>query len=255
MKIGSLFSGLGGLELGLEWSGLGETIWQVEQDEFCQSILAKHWPNVERFSDVKEVGKHNLTQVDCLAGGFPCQDISSAGKGEGLTGPRSSLWFEFARIIRELKPKWVIVENSGSRLDRWVDEVCGHLEDRSYQTLPLPISAENSGAPHRRNRVFVVAYSDSHGYARESTPRLHAERKPRDHSYGRGMHPPRRGDSNKWQAWTRRGGCQPGILRGPNGLLTGVDRSRLKALGNAVTPGCSEIVGYAIQQLIQENNL
>ena len=101
VKIGSLFSGIGGLELGLEWAGVGHTVWQVERDPFCRSILARHWPSAARFDDVRTVGAHNLEPVDVICGGFPCQDISYAGKGLGLAGERSGLWYEFARIIGE----------------------------------------------------------------------------------------------------------------------------------------------------------
>jgi DNA (cytosine-5)-methyltransferase 1 len=111
MRIGSLFSGIGGLELGLEWSGVGHTVWQVEREPFCRAVLAKHWPAAERFDDVRTVGKANLAPVDLICGGFPCQDVSSAGKGAGLAGERSGLWREFARILGELQPGWVVVEN------------------------------------------------------------------------------------------------------------------------------------------------
>lgn len=98
LTIGSLFSGIGGLELGLEWAGLGPVKWQVEQSGFCRRVLAKHWPNVRRFRDVREVGSAELTPVDLICGGFPCQDLSSAGKGAGLAGRLSGLWWEFLRV-------------------------------------------------------------------------------------------------------------------------------------------------------------
>ena len=96
MRIGSLFSGIGGLELGLEWSGLGPTVWQVESDAFCRDVLKKHWPYTTRYTDVRDVGGTNLELVDIICGGFPCQDISAAGKGAGITGERSGLWKEYA---------------------------------------------------------------------------------------------------------------------------------------------------------------
>lgn len=159
VKIGSLFSGIGGLELGLEWAGLGETIWQVEQSEFCRAVLAKHWPDAERFEDVREVGAANLVSPDLICGGYPCQDVSSAGKGAGLGGERSGLWFEFARIVGELRPTWVVVENVASGAQRWVDTICADLGRRGYAVLPIPLSAADVGAPHRRERIFVVAYA------------------------------------------------------------------------------------------------
>lgn len=109
--IGSLFSGIGGLELGLERAGLGPVLWQVEIDPFCRKILAKHWPNAKRFEDVEAIDPSDLPAVDLVCGGFPCQDLSVAGKGAGLGGDRSGLWFQFARIVAGTKPRHVVVEN------------------------------------------------------------------------------------------------------------------------------------------------
>jgi len=159
MRCGSLFSGVGALELGLEWAGLGPTIWQVEQSDYCRTVLGRHWPNATRHRDVREVGAHNLAPVDLICGGFPCQDISGAGTGKGLAGARSGLWYEFARIVEELKPTWVVVENVASGASRWVDAVRGELERQGYETLPIPISARAVGAPHLRRRVFIVAHA------------------------------------------------------------------------------------------------
>lgn len=160
MTIGSLFSGIGGLELGLEWAGHGPTIWQVEQCPKLRNCLATHWPEVERFDDVRTVGAHNLEPVDIICGGFPCQDISGAGKGAGLGGSRSGLWFEMERIIKELRPAWVIIENVASGASRWVDTIRRCLEKQGYASLPVPISAEDCGAWHRRPRIFIIAYRE-----------------------------------------------------------------------------------------------
>src|SRR5512146_2306862 len=112
LTIGSLFSGIGGLELGLERAGLGPVVWQVEKDAYCRAVLAKHWPDATRYEDVKDVGRGNLHNVDLICGGFPCQDVSCAGKRAGISGERSGLWTEFARITGELRPRYVIVENT-----------------------------------------------------------------------------------------------------------------------------------------------
>jgi len=158
MRIGSLFSGVGGLELGLEWSGLGHTVWQVESDEWCRRQLSRHWPNAVRFDDVCTFGAgSNAPAIDLLCGGFPCTDVSSAGLGKGLEGERSGLWYQFARIARELAPEWCVVENVASGANRWVDAVVSGLEQLGYGAFPVPLSAEDVGAPHRRARVFVVA--------------------------------------------------------------------------------------------------
>lgn len=109
LTVGSCFSGVGGLELGLEWTGGFETKWQIENDEYAARVLAKHWPNVKRYSDIRDVVRPE--SVDLICGGFPCQDVSMAGARKGLSGERTTLWGEMFRIIREVKPQWVVAEN------------------------------------------------------------------------------------------------------------------------------------------------
>jgi hypothetical protein len=115
--MGSLFAGIGGFDLGFERAGF-KTRWQVEIDPYCQKVLAKNFPEAERFGDIRECGSHNLKPVDVICGGFPCQDISYAGLGKGIDGERSGLWSEFARIIHELRPPYVLVENVAALLRR-----------------------------------------------------------------------------------------------------------------------------------------
>lgn len=162
MKIGSLFSGIGGLELGLERAIPGaHTVWQVEQDPYARAVLAKHWPEARRYEDVKEVGAHNLNSVDIICGGFPCQDISFAGTGAGLDGARSGLWTEYARIVRELRPRYVVVENVAALLSRGMGRVLGDLAALGYDATWDCVPAAAVGAPHRRDRLFLVAYANS----------------------------------------------------------------------------------------------
>ena len=116
MKFGSLLSGIGGMDLGLERAGM-ECIWQVEIDKKCRDILLRHWSNVRRYTDVKEV--KNPRPVDLICGGWPCQDLSVAGKRAGLHGERSGLFFEALRIIQDLKPRWFILENVQSGTDNF----------------------------------------------------------------------------------------------------------------------------------------
>ena len=158
MKIGSLFAGIGGLELGLEWAGLGHTVWQAEQDEFCRAVLAKHWPEAKRFEDVREVSGATAEPVDLICGGFPCQDISLAGKNAGLDGARSGLWWEFHRIVRDLRPRLVVVENVSALRSRGLGAVLGSLAEIGYDARWDCIPAQSIGAPHRRDRLFVVAW-------------------------------------------------------------------------------------------------
>lgn len=159
IRIGSLFSGIGGFELGLERSiPNSTTVWQVEQNKFCRSILAKHWPAAVLYDDVCTVGADNLEPVDVLCGGFPCQDLSYAGKGEGLNGARSGLWWEMHRIISELRPRVVVLENVPALVTRGLGEVLGSLSAIGYDAEWTVISAADFGAPHLRKRIFIVAY-------------------------------------------------------------------------------------------------
>jgi len=157
MRVGSLFAGIGGFDLGLSWAGY-DIAWQVEQDEWCRKVLAKHWPDVARFTDVCDCGLHNLEPVDVICGGFPCQDISLAGRQAGLDGERSSLWWEMRRIVGELRPPYVIVENVPNLFIRGFDRVLGSLSEIGYDAEWGVISANDVGAPHLRQRLWIVAY-------------------------------------------------------------------------------------------------
>ena len=160
MKFGSLFTGVGGFDLGFERAGM-ECTWQVEFDKACQNVLRKHWSETELFDDVRTVGKHNLKPVDVICGGFPCQDVSIAGKRAGLAGERSGLWHEFARIIDELEPKWVVIENVPGLLSSNKGQdfatVIRWLAERGYGVAWRILDSQYFGVAQRRRRVFVVA--------------------------------------------------------------------------------------------------
>jgi len=160
MKIGSLFSGIGGLELGLEMCGLGPVIWQAESDPYARAVLAKHWPEVKRYNDVREVDEQT-ERPDIICGGFPCQDISNAGKRAGIDGERSGLWSEFARIIRVLRPRYVFIENVAALVNRGLDRVLGDLAACGYDAEWSVLRAADVGAPHLRRRVFILAHAAS----------------------------------------------------------------------------------------------
>ena len=166
--MGSLFAGIGGFDLGFERAGF-RTEWQVEIDPYCQRVLKKHFPHAERFGDIRECGKHNLKSVDVICGGFPCQDISNAGKRAGIEGERSGLWSEYARIIRELRPRYVLVENVAALLGRGMGVVLGDLAEIGYDAEWEIISAADVGAPHLRERVWILAHAGHAGiYERRS---------------------------------------------------------------------------------------
>lgn len=152
------------LELGLEWAGLGETVWQVEISPFSRRILRKHWKHSRIYDDVNLVGgkppRIILEPVDLICFGFPCQNLSSAGKQDGLSGPKSGLFYECARVVEELCPEWLVIENVSSGAKLWVDDVRRELERIGYASLPVPIEARDVGALHRRARIFAIAHSD-----------------------------------------------------------------------------------------------
>ena len=164
MNVGSLFSGIGGFDLGLERAGM-RVVWQCEADEFCRRVLARHWPGVPCYPDVAELSGADVAPVDVLCGGFPCQDISLAGRGAGIDGARSGLWGEYARLIRELRPRYVVVENVSALLARGFERVLGDLAACGYDAEWDCLPASAFGAPHRRDRVWLVAYPAGGGWA------------------------------------------------------------------------------------------
>src|SRR5215510_6823709 len=165
MTVGSLFTGIGGFDLGLERAGM-RIDWQVEIDPFCLRVLEKHWPHVKRYTDIRTVGAHNLGSVDLVCGGFPCQPHSLAGRRCGAADERN-LWPEFARLICELRPRWVVAENVPGLLSvdagRFFGGVLRDLAACGYDAEWNVLSAAEFGAPHRRDRVWLVAYPDERG--------------------------------------------------------------------------------------------
>ena len=157
LSVGSLFAGIGGLELGLERCGMGVR-WQVEIDPWCRQVLAKHWPDVERHDDIKTWPKPDTERVDVICGGFPCQDISTAGKGAGLAGARSGLFYEAMRVVRDLEPRYILLENVSALLVRGMDSVLGELAQVGMDAVWHCVTAASVGAPHRRDRVFIIGY-------------------------------------------------------------------------------------------------
>ena len=161
MKVGSLFSGVGGFDLGLERAGM-EIAWQVEIDPQSRSVLRHHWPNAELHKDVNDVGRTNLAPVDLICGGFPCQDLSVAGKREGMAGQRSGLWWEFHRILGELTPRWCLIENVPGLLSsnegRDMLALVDSLEQLGYGWSYRILDSQHFGVAQRRRRVFIVGH-------------------------------------------------------------------------------------------------
>lgn len=211
MRFGSLFSGAGLGDYGAELAGWASAF-QVELDPFCRTILARHWPDVPKFGDIRTLDCAALPVVDALIGGFPCQDISPAGKGAGLAGPKSGLWREYARVIEAINPRWVIIENSGRLITRGLDVVLQDLAARGYDAEWDVVPAGALGAPHLRERTWVVAwqrvaYPDGPGRALVGRGGvLDGERTPHgDHADGRGAPVGRIFDPSWIAAWRARG--------------------------------------------------
>jgi DNA (cytosine-5)-methyltransferase 1 len=228
-----LFSGIGGLSLGLHWASY-RTLAFCETDEFCQRLLARHWPGVPIYPDIRTLD-HDRLQQDGIApflvcGGFPCQDVSLAGGGAGLDGPRSGLWGEMARIVGACRPRWVIVENVPSLRTRGADRVIGDLAALDYACWAFVVGAVHAGAPHRRNRLFLLARDIS---AHPARARL-AMRQRFTTRRARVL------PTERFGGWL----AEPCVRRVDDGFPGRVDRVR--SLGNAVVPAIAAAFGRSI---------
>jgi DNA (cytosine-5)-methyltransferase 1 len=230
LKVLDLFSGIGGFSLGLERTGGFETVAFCEIDKKARAVLAKHWPDVPIFDDVCTLTQEALNEraisVDVVCGGFPCQDLSLAGRGAGLDGQQSGLWFEYHRIIAETRPSWVIIENVPALRSRGLDRVLWSLAEIGYDAEWHCIPASAVGAPHRRDRIWIVANA-----MRESLERQWKI------SIGTGEAHQDTSDSRWWAA-------EPDVGRMAYGVPGRVDR--IKQLGNSVVPQIPEMIGRAI---------
>jgi DNA (cytosine-5)-methyltransferase 1 len=235
--IGSLCSGIGGLELGLERSGLGTVVWQVEIDPFCRRVLAKHWPNATRYSDVRLVGGE-LEKVDGICIGFPCQNLShhaNVRTRTGLDGESSGLWRECGRVVELVRPRWVVVENISDAWREWVPSVRRDLGRLGYSSLPVRVRAADVGAPFEGARIFVIATANCHG---EPTRPVDAQ-----------MARLRESADACRQDWGKPSSRALGVADGVPARM-----DRLRAVGNAVVPQCAELVGrHLVLQLEGES--
>lgn len=233
MKKLSLFSGIGGIDLAAKWAGM-ETVAFCEREEFTQKVLQKNFPGVPIYDDVCILTKERLEQdgigtIDLISGGYPCQPFSLAGKRKGADDERY-LWGEFFRLVQEIRPTWVLGENVYGHVHNGLDVVIGDLESEGYEVWAVVLQASDVGAPHKRERIFVVAFNaDSKSSLQEDTF-AYAERISRD-----------TWQSITWKHWREvselhREVPEPGICRMDDGISAKLDKSRLIALGNAVVP-------------------
>lgn len=271
LTVGSLFSGIGGIELGLERAGM-VVKWQCEVDPYASRVLAKHWPAVPNLGDITQVDFTQVEPVGVLAGGFPCQGISDAGLKLGLEDGRSGLWREYARAIGEIRPRYVFVENVRALLVRGFGTVLGDLAALGYDAEWDCIPAASVGAPHLRDRLFLVAYA--HGAGSHQQARILVLRGAGLSDVdgrGRSGSGPRREDVAdrhrtglegrrarlvfppagrqaaarlRYDAAGLRGSwwtTEPDVGRVADGVPSRVDR--LRGLGNAVVPQIPELIG------------
>lgn len=247
--------------------------WQSEIDPFASAVLRKHWPGIPNLGNIR--GIKNPEPVDVLCGGFPCQDISVAGKGAGIDGERSGLWREYARLIRELRPRWVVAENVPALRTRGYDRVADDLEAAGYTVQAFVVGADDIGAPHRRKRVWIVAYTNAPGRQQQrrgglldserqtqrhdadgcDSARVAADAEGERHREGRALaqfDSERRRPCDASSAWRWSDAPQPTIRGVDDGIPVGLVRHRrpaLAALGNSLIPQIAEAIGRAIMRI------
>ena len=237
LTVGSLFSGIGGLDLGLERAG-HKVIWQSEIDPFASKVLEKHWPGVPNYGDIKQIDWATVKRPDIICGGYPCQPFSLAGQRKGTNDPRH-LWPWVRTAISELRPRFAILENVRGHLTMGGLQVIGELAEIGYDAEWRVVSAAGLGAPHRRERLIIVAY-----------PNMFQLGDINKRGILQGTHVARRkvfvtnnasvSDCRANSNWL----SEPNVDRVANGIPNRVDR--LRGLGNAVVPQVAEYIGRLI---------
>ncbi|MEV2445774.1 DNA cytosine methyltransferase, partial [Paenibacillus larvae] len=227
----SLFSGIGGIDLAAKWAGI-ETAAFCEKEPFPQKVLKKHWPDIPLYDDVRTLTKEVLEQdgiitrnrtIDLISAGYPCQPFSNAGKRKGKEDDRH-LWPEVARLLQEIRPHWFLGENVAGHITLGLDDVLSDLENLEYTTQAFIVPACAVGAIHRRDRIFILANSNSKYGERSSERQIQ-----RQFQIQRIIH------YGSIETWARRSTVyEPKLLRTHNGVPDQVDR--LRSLGNAVSP-------------------
>lgn len=247
MRVLDLFSGIGGFSLGLERAGM-RTVAFCEVNEYCRSVLRKHWPAVPCYDDVRTLTADRLRadgiSVDAICGGFPCQDVSAVGARIGIDGDRSGLWREYFRLICDLRPRVVVVENVTGLLDRGMGRVLGGLASIGYDAEWSVLSCCRLGATHARERVLLVAYPNQQ---REEASRAKGD------GHGEASRPRPFRPEYVHQATITVGRAYRAALAGQSelvGVADGIPHrvQRNGALGNSVSPPVIETVGRAIMK-------
>jgi DNA (cytosine-5)-methyltransferase 1 len=278
LTVGSLFSGIGGIDLGLERVGM-TVKWQSEIEPYSCRVLEKHWPDVPNLGNIREINWEEVERVDVIAGGYPCQPFSNAGKRGGSDDPRH-LWPEMLRAISVLRPRVAFLENVRGHYSLGFDRVLGDLADIGYDCECDSVSAQSVGAPHRRERLICLAYTDDSrsgasrtdfdkdgsqdvaGWSDQSQSELgrfsHKVANPDIKFVGQHGSSDDVGCFNRiWRNNSRRQetndigqwwATEPDVGRVAYGIPARVDR--LKGLGNAVVPQVAEVVGRVIVEML-----
>jgi DNA (cytosine-5)-methyltransferase 1 len=254
LKVLDLFSGIGGFSLGLERTGGFKTVAFCEIEEYPRKVLAKHWPDVPIYKDVRNVTGERLVAdgiaPDIITGGFPCQDLSSAGQRSGIFGDRSGLWGEIIRLMGDIRPKFMLFENVAGLLTgdggRWFDRLLTDLASIGYILEWECISAAQLGAPHKRERIYGIAYPSENGWLRLQIKAGSQVRR----DLGNNIRIDWRDSGlGAWTDWARGIGKNEihgqSLIAGKDDGVSGwVDRN--SACGNSVLPAIPEMIGYAI---------
>ena len=268
LTVGSLFSGIGGLDLGLERSGMN-VVWQSEIDPYACKVLKKHWPKVVNHGDIKSITWGNIVRPDVICGGYPCQPFSTAGLRKGEQDPRH-LWPWVRQAISELRPRYAILENVRGHLSMGGMSVVGELASIGYDAEWRIVSAASVGAHHRRDRVVIVAYPNNSSGELERQRQFQESNSPR---CSKKVFPPTADEvwntlSEGWQRsselqeteterrrldapseearWRGRWQPEPNVGRVAHGVSHRVDR--LRGLGNAVVPQVAEVIGRLVME-------
>ena len=278
LTVGSLFSGIGGIDLGLERAGM-TVKWHSEINPYASRVLKKHWPTIPNLGNIKDIDWSTVEPVDIIAGGYPCQPFSIAGNRQGDKDERH-LWPYFLRAISELRPRYAFLENVRGHLSMGFDRVLGDLAEIGYDAEWQVVSAASVGAPHRRDRIICVAYPQSdwqrRGYSKNTetiSERVAVQTTLRgsgcvvsdDECIGYGEYGIAtdiattsriwRNDRNRtegyvgWEWWS----VEPDVGRVAHGVPSRVDR--LRGLGNAVVPQVAEYVGRLIMEAHNERSV
>ncbi len=237
MKMLDLFSGIGGFSLAASWAGV-ETVAFCEIDEFAKKVLRKNFPDTPIHNDIKELNGHDYAGIDIITGGFPCQPFSTCGREKGVEDSRH-LWPQMLRIISEARPTWVIAENVSGLVRLGLDMVQHDLEAEGYASRALMVPACAKGAKHRRDRLWIIAYSMRGIHSAESECKCQA--------MGDGQNIMAHGEKRKLaRRYQRSGRIVETVGRATDGVPERLDES-LKALGNSIVPH----IAYDIFQAIK----